>query len=61
MRILTNIIKTILAFTLFSLFFLKQEYRTKELSLFILILILGLLVNYFLITKGKPYNANDNK
>jgi len=50
MKIFNNIIGMTLAFTIFSLFFLKQEYRTPELSLFIFTLIIGLLVNNFLIS-----------
>ena len=51
MKIFNNIIGFILTFTIFGLFFLKQEYRTPELSLFIFVMILCLLVNKFLMTK----------
>lgn len=51
MKIFNNIIGFILTFTIFGLFFLKQEYRTPELSLFIFVMILCLLVNNFLMTK----------
>lgn len=51
MKIFNNIIGFILTFTIFGLFFLKQEYRTPELSLFIFAMILCLLVNKFLMVK----------
>ena len=51
MKIFNNIIGFILTFTIFGLFFLKQEYRTPELSLFIFVMILCLLVNKFLMVK----------
>lgn len=51
MKIFNNIIGFILTFTIFGLFFLKQEYRTPELSLFIFAMISCLLVNKFLMVK----------
>jgi len=52
MKVINNIIGMMLVFLIFSLFFLKSELRTPQLSFLIFACIIGLLVNTFFIKRN---------